>query len=310
MKYKLLWTLGVAIFAFSCTKTVPTPEEKNENETALKLLDRNSPIVARLSYGDSIIFKQGSNTNYTVLPVSAPAGAGYYRAIPAGLSIDSLTGRINPALSESGVRYKVYKIFNSGVRADSCRIIISGIDYEDGIYELASTPNNYDTAFPVYNALPTNLMPCSEDDDDEDDGCTFDETDIDGDGNDDLPGVIQDKLMVNTKTGTLDLEASFHAGLFGSSNPGNGIKKDLTMYYRLNDASNRALHKIDLRIYHFNKRTDIPDSLIKFLNKRKNYTNNSVNARAVGSQTSLTADVSYTLEARPKRPPVIIICSQ
>jgi hypothetical protein len=298
---KLLWLVCITVFAFGCKKiSTETTEEEN---VGFEKVGRSSPIVARLSYGDSIIFKQTGNSSYAVLPVSAPSGAGYYKAIPVGLAIDSITGAINPALSESGLRYKVYKIFNSGVRADSCHVIISGIDYDDGIYEIAKTTLTYDTAHPVYNALPTNILPCSEDDDDDDvASCTFDETDINNDGNDDLPGVIQDKLLINTKTGTIDLEASFHAGVFGSSQPANGVQKDFTFYYRLNDASNRALQKITVRLFHFKTRAQIPDSLIRMLNKRKFYTDTYVNSRGLARIAAV--------ESRPKRPPVIIICSQ
>lgn len=255
----------------------------------------------RLSYGDTLFYNHSLAADKLVNTVSFPAGTVKYKAIPVGLSLDTITGRINITKSESGVRYKVFAINNAGIVLDSVKLVVSGIDYRDEIFVLQSTPNAYDTSFPVYNARPGLALPCSGDDDDDDnESCIFDETDLDNDGNDDIAGIIQDKLLVDKKTGTIDLEASFNAGIFGSSTPVNGTQKDFLMYYRLNDASNKALQKINIRIYYFNKRSDIPQTLLNELAQRSNQ-QSVINARTEYSFST------YSSFEKPKRPPILII---
>lgn len=316
---------------WACQKTVTNNLQQAENEGNKPNTSLGSSANPRLSYGDSLFYLKNLPGNFTILPVSKPNLKGTFKSIPLGLAIDSITGLIDINKSETGLRYKIFYIGSNGKAIDSIKIVISGIDYKDAIYDIASTPNTYDTAFPIYNARPEILLPCGDDDedndgdlDDDDNKCVFDETDLDNDGNDDIPGVIQDKLLVDIKKGTIDAEASFNAGVFGSSNPANGISKDFTFYYRLQDPSNRALNKITVRVYHYKKRTDIPQTLLDTLNER-NQIATAVNKKAVsgGSNTTLQsiaanpsqgeADLlnSFDLFAsKPKRPPIIIIVSQ
>ncbi|MBS4063547.1 MAG: hypothetical protein KGZ74_03260 [Chitinophagaceae bacterium] len=256
--------------------------------------------TTRLSYGDTLFYNHSLPADKLANIVSFPAGTVKYKAIPLGLSLDTVTGRINVTKSESGVRYKVFAINNAGIVLDSIKLVISGVDYRDEIFVLQSTPNSYDTSFPVYNARPGLALPCSGDDDDDDESCVFDETDLDNDGNDDIAGIIQDKLLVDKKTGTIDLEASFNAGIFGSSTPVNGTQKDFLMYYRLNDASNKALQKINIRVYYFNRRSDIPQILLNELAQRSGQ-QSVVNARTEYSFST------YSSYEKPKRPPILII---
>lgn len=306
------WTLFCGLLAFAACQKEPVKEEENREAERGANNNRSSSVNSRLSYGDSIFYLKNQPGDYAILPVSTPSAPGYFKANPIGLALDSITGRINVTQSETGLRYKVYYLDSAGQRLDSVKLVISGIDYADGIYELQSTPVAYDTAFPIYNARPELPLPCPSDDDDDDDdsdddddhGCIFDETDLNNDGNDDVPGVIQDKLLVDSKRGTLDLEASFHAGVFGSSSPANGVTKDFTFYYRLQDASNMALNKITVRMYHFKKRSDIPQWLLDELNNRGDLAA-SVNSRPMG-----TANRVAYVESKPIRPPIIIIVSQ
>lgn len=300
--------MGCLITAISllnaCTKDDSLPNEQTANSqqpanTANASNTNYSGNNARLSYGDTLFYNHTASTDKLVNKISAPSGTVKYKAIPGGLLVDSLTGRINVTKSESGIRYKIFAFNSNGLALDSVKIVISGVDYEDGIFDLRSTPNAYDTSFPVYNARKELRLPCSQDDDDDENGCVFDETDLNNDGNDDIAGVIQDKLLVDKKEGTIDLEASFHAGIFGSSNPANGTVRNFLMYYRINDASGRALQKINIRVYYYKKRADIPQSLLNELAQRNNQLQN-VNAR-----------LEYTAEfdsySKPKRPPLLII---
>ncbi|WP_153799430.1 hypothetical protein [Foetidibacter luteolus] len=320
LKYFLL---ALAIYGLAaCRKNVDNQLPDSVEEATSTEAGTENARTGRLSYGKSLFYLKNQAGNYTVLPVSKPAAAGYFKANPLGLRLDSATGRINVTLSETGLRYKIYYISPTGKLLDSVKIVISGIDYRDAIYEIKKTPVAYDTAFPIYNANTTLALPCGsgddDDDDDDDNGCVFDETDLNNDGNDDIPGVIQDKLLVDEKRGTIDVEASFHAGIFGSSNPANDLRKDFTFYYRLNDASNMALNKITVRVYHYKKRSDIPASLLAELNNRR------LLAAAVNSRGQEEADLSgdyiygdgmdafsaFRFQSKMKRPPIIIIVSQ
>jgi hypothetical protein len=321
-----------AFFALACQKEAAFSDADKNSEGE----QNTSNLNLRLSYGDTVFYLKKQAGNYMIMPVTKPAGTGYFKAIPKGLVLDTLSGQINVTQSETGLRYKVYYVSPSGSLIDSIKIVISGIDYKDAIYEIASTPNAYDTAFPIYNAKPAPPLPCGDDDedddgdiDDDDNSCVFDETDLDDDGNDDIPGVIQDKLLVDIKKGTIDVEASFHAGIFGSSNPANGVNKNFTFYYRLQDASNRALNKITVRVYHFRTRADIPQALLDTINMRNNIAQH-VNSRMGDSQNGNPAPRSslqsregsggivttngffsfFEYQSRPKRPPIIIIVSQ
>lgn len=291
--------LLVIIIIYGCQKEVITYNDPESPKSVINNNTATNNTNPGLSYGDTLFYLKNQIGNYTILPVSTPAVSGYFKATPLGLVLDSLTGQINVTQSETGLRYKVYYLNTSGQRIDSVKLVISGIDYRDSIFQIQTT-STYDTSFPIYNARPENQLPCYEDDDDEDFACTFDETDLDGDGNDDIPGVNQQKLLVNTKTGIIDVEASFHAGVF-SFDPSNGATKDFTFYYRIYDASNRALNKITVRLYRFYTVNDIPQWLLDELNRRKNLSNtiNSFNTNISGNIESI--------EVGPKRPPIIII---
>jgi hypothetical protein len=311
----------------ACQKTISEGEPATDNEVT----SPGSTVTPRLSYGDTLFYLKNQPGNYTIRPVSKPAAPGYFRSIPLGLALDSVSGNINITQSETGIRYKIYYIGVNGNALDSVKLVVSGIDYTDAIYQIARTPNAYDTAFPIYNAIPSLALPCGDDDedgdgdlDDDDNQCVFDETDLDDDGNDDIPGVIQDKLLVDIKKGTIDVEASFHAGIFGSSNPANGATKDFTFYYRLQDASNRALNKITVRVYHFETVSAIPQALLDTLNLRSQISA-AVNSRMIsggsagrdlqqgqGSKDSFGESLAYFdyYYRKPKRPPIIIIVSQ
>lgn len=312
----IVFTLIFALL-IGCQKDVDAPEDDPTGSTTVA----ESLTGPRLSYGDTIFYLKTQPGNFTVLPTSKPSATGYFKAAPRGLVLDSVTGRINVTQSETGLRYKVYYLSPAGLPIDSVKIVISGVDYKDAIIEIANTPNAYDTAFPIYNARPELALPCSEDDDDDDERCVFDETDLDGDGNDDIAGVIQDKFLINEKIGTIDAEASYHAGVFGSS-PTNGTTKDFTFYYRLNDASNRALNKLTVRLYYYNNRNSIPQAILDTINYRAQVAaavNNrgSGNAMAgagevINGRGGITAGRLMLSEmlAGPKRPPIIVIVAQ
>lgn len=316
----IAFLLSLSILVIACKKTV----NDAEGEIAWSESEEKGAAARRLLYSDTIFYIPASGS-LIIRPVSRPRGTGYYKSIPSGLALDSATGRVNVKLSQSGIRYKIYYLSLAGIKRDSTKMVISGIDYMDGIYTLDS---GQDTAFPLYNANPGTL-PCTDDDDDEeeeddDDGCEFDETDLDDDGDDEIPGVDDDNLFVNKRLGTIDLAKSLDSGLLGSS-PANGANGDFLFYYRLADLSNKALQKITVRVYFYETVSDIPQALLdtlSFRNTQYQQVNNlfqaggytgtaSMSVASSASNSTLTADQQHIRTySRPKRPPVIIITRQ
>lgn len=300
----------------SCSDDDISPNQVNNNgiDSSGTANNGSTAICADFEYSDTIFYLREQITDYIESPLIAQTGT--YGAFPGGLVIDSTTGAINVSQSETGLAYEVFFIPQG--TTDSCKIsiVISGIDYEDHIYEI----NTADTlAIPFYNAQKGLLPPCSDDDDDDDDeddddhddddddGCEFDDgpDDDDGDGTGDepLPGqeVIPQGVDINKATGVINVKNTFANGVFGP-NPVNGTEKDFRINYRLNDASNHTLNGIDVRFFYFETRGDIPASLLDEINER-----NSLSA-APGSG-SRRSNVSRTATDRPgmRRPRYILI---
>jgi len=297
---------ALAVWAAACQKVMPVPRFSLSGNVKTLTLQQE-----RLSYGNNLFWV--NHMQPVISPVSRPKSSGYFKAIPQGLAIDSLSGAISIPQSLTGIRFKVFLLNPLGTPLDSTFVVIGGIDYADSIYDVDATPNVYDTAFAIYNANPALALPCSDSDDDNQQACRFDETDIDGDGDNDVDGVSQEKLLVDEKRGFIDVEASFRAGIFGS-NPVNGTTRDFKMYYRIADGSNRAINAIDLRVYYYKKRSDIPQYLLDELQNRKRIGNRirlepslQNNNRRINASV-LTVD--FEVYAKPKRPPLIIIVGQ
>lgn len=303
-------TLFIATFLFSCQKSVDQPFlEKDIARTT------RASAKSKLSYGSKELYMAASGNATIVLPVNKPKQDGSFKAIPDGLSLDMATGAINVNESLSGMKYKVYYVTNNGRLIDSTPIVISGIDYEDGITNLSNsvfTNTNYILS-PIYNGnkslkLPRKLITSASDN-------VFDETDLNNDGKEDIAGAIQETLVVNKKTGAINLKASFRAGLFGSASPSNGATKDINLYYRLNDNSKKVLNKISVRVYYFKTRSDIPASLIKILDDRKRMDERVIADNPIETTSMLTEldpttggildDLSNF--AGKRRPPLIVI---
>lgn len=309
--YRIAFILFLSGYALACNRAEETPLPK-----------------IRLTYSDSLYFKQ-PGTTLTTDPVTKPAEEGFFKAIPMGLDIDSVTGRINVNESEGGLRYKIFYISSDRETVlDSAKLVVSGIDYRDSIYNLSAPGLLFAT--PIYNADPTAVLPCADDDDDDDDDdnpddpddddddCEFDEKDTDDDGSDDLPGVNGDGCKVDVDNGVIDLAGSFADGFLGS-NPANGTTRDFEFFYRITDLSSRNLQAITLRFYYFNTAADIPASLRAELNNRDAQARDVLmHNRARFIQQSLMATtglirsedlmrLAREITSRPKRPPIIIL---
>jgi hypothetical protein len=191
------------------------------------------------SYGDSILYVQGAGRSaYLFKPVNTLLN-GTFVSWPKGLTIDPVTGEIDVLQSEPGARYNVG--FVSAATGDTAyrQVILAGITYPDGIYDLSSGNT---TLQPYFNADAAATGAANS---------IFDEEGIANSQN----------LIVNAQTGAIDLQASVAQGLFGAE-PQNGDSRDVSIYYRLNDQSNMSLLKTTVTVYYFNSVSDIPQSLI------------------------------------------------
>lgn len=278
-----LITFGtLALVIFACSKSKTTQDESKPIPFPENL--RINSCVSAPDYGKDIICPKwrGPNNDYKV-KLKHNLGAGTYYAWPAGLVINPTTGEINVSQSETGAKYIVG--FVKAGSPDTCltELVIGGINYVDSVYVL----NSNDTlATPYYNADPTVSSVCDPSDDTDYPGnngngngggnpkCEFDDGSDDDNGNgtadEPLPGqrANDQKVRVRTKNGVINLKKTLEDGAFGP-NPKNGDKKQVTIYYRLNDCSVKALQKIKVDLIYYEKKSDIPVTLLNDVTRNR-----------------------------------------
>jgi hypothetical protein len=238
-------------------------------------------------YGATVICPQwrGPNGDHKIRPKNDP-GVGTYFAWPEGLVIDHNTGEVNVSDSETGARY-IIGFVRSGTH-DTClkELTIGGVTYVDSVYVLSA---NDTLALPHFNANPLPTTICDPSDDTDypgnssggngggSDKCEFDDgsDDDNGNGQADEPPPGQrandQKVRVRTLSGIINLKKTLEEGAFGS-NPQNGDRKQVTIYYRLNDCSVKALQHIKVDLIYYEKKSDIPVTLLNDLRvKRTNF---------------------------------------
>ena len=176
----------------------------------------------------------------------------------------------------------------------------SGVDYIDNIYDLSAGADAA-KAFPVYHSILGEPLPCQGTDTTQS-TCIFDETDLDGNGSSDIPGANKNKLIVNRKTGAIDLSASYTAGVFGP-NPQNGARRAFTFFYRLDDNTKRSLDQVTIQLIYYKRKSDVPQILVNEIAARKQQ-------YLVSTTSSTTSTLTaYAIVYKPKRPPLIVIVS-
>ena len=249
-------------------------------------VDYPQQIVTRCpgapSYGDSIIFLQPSNTDYIVTPINQP-DTGTYFAWPQGMVIDRNSGAINVSKSEGGLRYSIGYVKKG--TTDTClqTLILAGISYEDSLYVLS---NDQRFAEPYYNADPTLTPVCSGVPGNS--GCRFD---ITGQAN-------SQHVIIDRYSGFIDLKNTAIAA-FGLI-PLNGTKVTTTFAYQLNDNSNMATQYITVDLIYYNKKSDVPPSLLAAVTDKLNKILNQVLLINLG-------DAGKQANNGNPRPPIIIV---
>jgi hypothetical protein len=270
-------------------------------------LINDTSVFDTLSYGDTIFSASIIGNERRIYPVIRPGKPGYFMASLPGLDIDSITGRINISRSESGLRYEVFYVSQAKTIIASTSITITGVDYQDRIYDLNSASPEQQFAVPIYNMSPGLPLPCASGISD----CKFDETDLNGDLIPDIIGARNSKLVIDTASGVIDLKKTLDAGIFGApplGNPAalNGRKKDVTIYYRLKDGNTRSLKKITIRLVYYQSRALIPESMqLEINNRNQRYVLQPGSSASSGDDLLALAYYYST----PKRPPLIVIVS-
>ncbi|MDP4252108.1 MAG: hypothetical protein Q8918_18565 [Bacteroidota bacterium] len=230
-------------------------------------------------YGDSIVFTQPPHgQDYVVSPINNTGVTGTYFAWPGGLVLDSHTGAIDLTKSETGARYEIG--FVKAGTTDTCmsQLIVGGAAYMDSVYVLSQSDT---TAAPYFNADPYGPPVCSGSGSQGGPGCQFDYNNA----------AKNQGVEVDNHTGFIDLQKTMKNSLFGLL-PLDGTTVNTTIYYKLNDNSNLAPQKIQLKLMFYNKKSSIPPSLLASITNK--LVNTLENLLLIKSSTS-------------PRPPLIII---
>ncbi len=256
----LIMTICIAV---ACKKTVdePLPDNNQTNTTTpgniphaadTTLSVPVAPVVPypeapasgcdfAPDYGDSIVYSQPASGDYFVYPQNNQGVAGTYLSWPAGLSINSKTGAIDLTKSETGQRYSLAFVKNGTTDTCMSQLIVAGAAYMDSVYVL--TQSNY-TSKPYFNANPYGVAPCQGN---QGQGCQFDYNNA----------AHNQGIEIDQKTGFIDLKKTMQNSLFGLL-PLNGMTVYTTIYYKLNDNSNFAPQKIQLKLVYYNHKSDVP----------------------------------------------------
>lgn len=228
------------------------------------------------NYGDSILYPQPSAVASYAYPQNTKNVQGTYLSWPGGLVIDSKTGAINLTTSQTGQRYDV--AFVQYGTTDTCisQIILAGTAYMDSVYSMAQSQT---TAAPYFNADPSASSPCQGGGGQGGPGCVFDYGNF----------AKSQGIQVNNQTGAIALQETVKKA-FGR-NPANGATVNTVIFYRLNDNSHFALQYIQLQLMYYNKRSDIPATLLATIASRQS---NALNTQLISKGPST-------------RPPLIVI---
>jgi hypothetical protein len=222
-------------------------------------------------YGDSIVYPQPSSGDFYVYPQNNQGLLGTYLSWPEGLNMNSKTGAIDLTKSETGQRYAV--AFVRDGTTDTClsQLIVSGASYMDSVYVLSQSDT---TAKPYFNANPSGVAPCQGN---QGQGCQFDYNN----------SAQNQGIEIDQKTGFIDLKKTMKQSPFGLL-PVNGTTVYTTIYYKLNDNSNYAPQKIQLKLVYYNHKSDVPsETLLTLTDKLFNTLNDLLISKGPSSRPPL-----------------------
>jgi hypothetical protein len=231
-----------------------------------------------LSYGDSILYL--SNTGSNIISPKPLNKKGVFIGFPKGIELDSANGNINLLESEMGLRYKIMFVPEGTKDTISTKVVLSGINFYDGIYNLSKGDT---VAKPIYNANGLAYNP----------GLFGTGTNnVFDDGN----GCNKEGCAVSFLNGSINLAQSLRNGAIAST---HDAQKEFLYNYRMDDKSGKSVNKLKVKLYYYKSRADIPQYLWDIL------LTDHAGTILKSSSTLLKAQAT----ARP-RPPCIVIVAQ
>ncbi len=237
-----------------------------------------------LSYGDTIFYLHTGAPNI-ISPKNFNRPGTFY-GFPKGIELDSTTGNIDLANSETGLRYKILFVPRGTTDTIRTKIVISGINFYDGIYHLSQGDS---IANAIYNANGQPFAPGQF-------GCGF--ANVFDDGN----GCNSQGCAVSLFNGKINLAKSLRDGAIPRINDG---QKQFTYYYRMDDPSSKALNSLKVKLYFYNTVADIPQYLWDIL--LTDHAGTILRANNGGGAMEVAAQGVAAASARPRPPCLIII---
>jgi hypothetical protein len=222
----------VAIITTSCKKDTGTTDPTDP-------IDINPAPSNVLNYGDSIFYLRSTGNIVSPLPINR---AGKFIGFPKGIELDEITGKIDLAESEMGLRYRIMFVPDGSRDTISTKIVLAGINFYDGIYRLSQGDS---IAMPIYNAKGVPYAPGLF-------GTGLNNSFDDGNG------CNSQGCAVSSVNGRINLAKSLRDGAITSN---HDSQKEFTYYYKMDDASGKSLNKLKVKLYYYQKRADIPQYL-------------------------------------------------
>ncbi len=216
---------------------------------SLSCKEKNIVNSCDLSYENPIYYRK-DGSEVIVKPKLSPNERGVFVSDPDGLALDPQTGEININKSATGQAYQIKYISLDNKYLCQTDLIISGIDYPDGIYNIKKQEEYIVKCF--YNANIRNAAP------------TGTNTIYDVSGR-----ALQNNLIIDPVTGDLKLKESIDKGLFSSLV--DGAERTITFNYRINDQSNTSLNELTLNLLYYKSSARIPKEVRERLEKKQLY---------------------------------------
>lgn len=288
-RFSIILLVCIVCVLFSCHK------DKSSIPQTVKPVDVDTtkppvtpPIVppvivpAGSLFSDSILYVNNLD-DYSVLPINTKAGT--YSCAPDGLKIEETTGAINVNKSETGLKYLVTFTPADGSQPQSTYLIISGINYQDKVYNLSAGDS---IAAPIYNADSHLSLPGAGQND------VFDEG----------GGCGKAGIIVDGKNARINLAETVRKQLIDT-----GSTEEVKLAYRINDNSALAPNGLDVKIYFYRTASEIPQYLLDLINERKTTilaSGNRAHNLALNHIGLRTLQAAQKKPSRP-RPPCIVV---
>jgi hypothetical protein len=256
----------VNVLLFSC----------NKSAVQNNAVDPVATAQPKLTYPDSVFYITGQS-DYFVSPLEHRSGT--YFSFPEGLSLNESTGAINVTKSDAGLKYRVSFVKTGKSDTISTFIVVSGINYLDGFYNLSKGDS---ILKPVYNANKDAAIPGINN------GTTFD------------VGLTLNNhgCKVNSTSAEINLAQTVRNGVFGKT-PSNNDRHEFEMTYRINDGSALAANTLKVKLYFFNSMNDVTPEAFDIIASRQGI--------IIGPGNTTTAPLAR--KAAKPRPPCIFIVS-